>query len=162
LNSHAEQLELARQEFLTGFRAVGLELTRITAGIQQMGEEGQESFRAELAETCRSVLGAMADERREHETQLERMLSQFATAAQTWHAELTRTTESIVTRIQELQQTNVALRQIADQEEALVRLQDSLTQNLQSVRAIEAFEESIHSLNAAVHMLTIRAKAHAA
>ena len=36
------------------------------------------------------------------------------------------------------------------------------THNLQTVRAVEAFEESIHSLNAAVHMLTIRAKAHAA
>ena len=47
-------------------------------------------------------------------------------------------------------------------QEELVRLQSALTHNLQSVRAVEAFEESIHSLNAAVHMLTIRAKAHAA
>ena len=162
LNHHAEQLQETREEFLIGFRSVGLELTRITAGLQQMGEESQEAMREGLAETCRTVMQGMADERQEQANHLAAMVAQFETAAIAWREDLSRAADAIVARIKELKETQDALRGIAEQEEALVRLQDTLTQNLQSVRAIEAFEESIHSLNAAVHMLTIRAKAHAA
>ena len=115
-----------------------------------MGEESQEAMREGLAE------------RQEQANHLAAMVAQFETAAIAWREDLSRAADAIVARIKELKETQDALRGIAEQEEALVRLQDTLTQNLQSVRAIEAFEESIHSLNAAVHMLTIRAKAHAA
>jgi hypothetical protein len=65
-------------------------------------------------------------------------------------------------QFRELQRHGEVLSQFAGQEEDLIRLQTTLTHNLQSVRAMEAFEESIHSLNAAVHLLTMRTKAHAA
>jgi hypothetical protein len=93
---------------------------------------------------------------------MERTIAVFEGAAQGWHKELSRSTAAITAQLQEIQQKSEILRGIAEQEEELVRLQSALTHNLQSVRAVEAFEESIHSLNAAVHMLTIRAKAHAA
>jgi biopolymer transport protein ExbB/TolQ len=162
ISGHRQQLDEARAEFLTGFRAVGLELSRVTAGLQQMGEEYQESFQQQLTEIWQSVLAAMSDDRHDHESQMERLAALFEKSARSWQDDLARATAAVTSQIQELQHKSETLQGIADQEHALVRLQDTLTQNLQSVRAIEAFEESIHSLNAAVHMLTIRAKAHAA
>jgi hypothetical protein len=162
LSGHTQQLDEARAEFLTGFRAVGLELTRITAGLQQMGEEHQESFQQQLTQIWQSVLSAMSDDRHDHESQMERLVALFEKSVRCWRDDLVRATDAVTSQIHELQQKSEALQGVAEQEHALVRLQDTLTQNLQSVRAIEAFEESIHSLNAAVHMLTIRAKAHAA
>jgi biopolymer transport protein ExbB/TolQ len=162
LSGHMQQLDEARAEFLTGFRAVGMELSRVTAGLQQMGEEHQESFRQQLAEIWQSMLATMSDDRHDHESQMERLMALFEKSARCWHDDLARATDAVTTQMRELQQKHETLQGVAEQEHALVRLQDTLTQNLQSVRAIEAFEESIHSLNAAVHMLTIRAKAHAA
>jgi hypothetical protein len=40
----------------------------------------------------------------------------------------------------------------------LQQLQSTLTRNLQSVRALDAFEETIQSLTVAIHLLTSRSK----
>lgn len=45
------------------------------------------------------------------------------------------------------------------QEHELTRLQAKLTDNLQAIRAVETFEETLHSLTAAVHLLTARNRA---
>ncbi|MBS0263305.1 MAG: MotA/TolQ/ExbB proton channel family protein [Planctomycetes bacterium] len=162
LTGHQRQLEEARSEFLHCFRAVGMELTRVTAGLQQMGEEHQQAFHQQLAEIWQSTLAAMSADRQDHTQKIEKLITVFEKSAHTWRDDFARATESLTAQIGELQQRNELLQSVAEEEQALVRLQDTLTHNLQSVRAIEAFEESIHSLNAAVHMLTIRAKAHAA
>jgi hypothetical protein len=162
LTAHQQQLEEARAEFLNCFRAVGMELTRVTAGLQQMGEQHQEVFQTQLTEIWKSTLEAMSADRQGHAHQMEKLLAVFEKSARSWHEDFTRAAEALSAQIHELQQKNELLQNVAEEEHALVRLQDTLTHNLQSVRAIEAFEESIHSLNAAVHMLTIRAKAHAA
>ena len=162
LSGHAQQLDEARAEFLKGFRAVGLELARVTAGLQQMGEEHQGLFHTQVTEIWQAMQTEMAADRQDHEARMERTIALFERAAQGWHEDLSRSTDAITSQLQEIQQKSEILRGIAEQEEELVRLQSALTHNLQSVRAVEAFEESIHSLNAAVHMLTIRAKAHAA
>lgn len=162
LTGHAQQLEEARAEFLKGFRAVGLELARVTAGLQQMGEEHQNLFHQQVTEIWRSMQAEIAADRHDHEARMERTIALFEKAARGWHEDLSRSTDAITAQLQEVQQKSDILRGIGEQEDELIRLQSALTHNLQSVRAVEAFEESIHSLNAAVHMLTIRAKAHAA
>jgi biopolymer transport protein ExbB/TolQ len=162
LTGHAQQLEEARAEFLKGFRAVGLELARVTAGLQQMGEEHQGLFHQQVTAIWRTMQTEMAADRQDHEVRMERTIVLFEKAAQGWSEDLSRSTEAITSQLQEIQQKSEILRGIGEQEDELIRLQSALTHNLQSVRAVEAFEESIHSLNAAVHMLTIRAKAHAA
>ncbi len=54
------------------------------------------------------------------------------------------------------------LLKIVAHEEQLVGLHSQLNQNLDSLRATEQFEESIHSLNAAIHLLTAKAHSRAA
>jgi hypothetical protein len=162
LGGHAQQLDEARAEFLKGFRAVGLELMRVTAGLQQMGEDHQGLFQQQVTELWRKMQTELAADRQDHEARMARTIALFEQAAQGWHEDLSRSTSAITAQLLEIQQKSQILQGIAEQEEELVRLQSALAHNLQSVRAVEAFEESIHSLNAAVHMLTIRAKAHAA
>jgi hypothetical protein len=162
LASHTQQLDDARAEFLKGFRAVGLELSRITAGLQQMGEDHQSVFVKEIGEVWQKMHQQMAAAREDHEQQSVQSLELIAAAVRGWQDELARATAAVTAQIRELERQSQILHDVAGNEEELVRLQTTLTHNLQSVRAVEAFEESIHSLNAAVHLLTMRAKAHAA
>jgi biopolymer transport protein ExbB/TolQ len=162
LVNHGQQLEEARGEFLKGFRAVGLELSRVTAGLQQMGEEHQALFLKQVTEIWQALQTELTADRDQRQSQLQRSIESFEKAARGWHTDLTATTATLTAQLAELRENRETLQGISDQEEELLRLQNTLTHNLQSVRAVEAFEESIHSLNAAVHMLTIRAKAHAA
>jgi hypothetical protein len=46
-----------------------------------------------------------------------------------------------------------------DQETELTRLEARLADNIEAVRSVSAFEETLHSLTAAVHLLTIRNRA---
>ncbi|HLJ11665.1 MAG TPA: MotA/TolQ/ExbB proton channel family protein [Planctomycetaceae bacterium] len=162
LASHSQQLDEARDDFLTGFRAVGMELSRVTAGLQQMGEEHQQMFLKQVDDIWQALQSQMNAARQEQEGRTASSAALLENSVRGWHDDLSRATGAIIEQLQELQRHGQTLRLVAGQEEELVRLQSTLTHNLQSVRAVEAFEESIQSLNAAVHMLTIRAKAHAA
>jgi hypothetical protein len=162
LASHVQQLDDARSEFLNGFRAVGLELSRVTAGLEQMGQEHQEVFHRQVTEIWSAMQAQMASARDEHQAHFAQSLKLLDSAVRGWRSDLTEATKAIGAQVEELRRRGEILSDVAGHEGELVRLQNTLAQNLQSVRAIEAFEESIHSLNAAVHMLTIRAKAHAA
>ena len=162
LSSHSQQLQEAREEFLKGFRAVGMELSRVTAGLQQMGEEHQNLFHQEVAQMWQAIETRMASARGEYQEQTARSVALLDSAVRGWHEDLARVTTALTSQIQELLRQRELLHDVAGHEEELVRLQTTLTHNLQSVRAMEAFEESIHSLNAAVHLLTMRTKAHAA
>ncbi|MCA9071733.1 MAG: hypothetical protein KDA84_22555, partial [Planctomycetaceae bacterium] len=58
-------------------------------------------------------------------------------------------------------QKDVLLKVVAGEQE-LVRLQSRLTENLEAVRTAEAFEQTLHSLSAAVHLLSARNRPNAA
>src|SRR5205085_8220028 len=56
-----------------------------------------------------------------------------------------------------MQQFAATLTQMQENEGQLLRLQQLLQQNLAGLSASGSFEEAVHSLNAAVHLLTARA-----
>ena len=74
-----------------------------------------------------------------------------------WQKQLERSTAAAGDQLDELRRQGEILLQIVGQEEQLARLQGRLTENLEAVRATEKFEEALHSLSAAVHLLTARA-----
>ncbi len=162
LTNHSQQLEEARADFLKSFRAVGLELTRVTAGLQQMGEEHQNLFHREVSQVWETMQAQIASSRGEHQEHLARSVGLLEKAVHGWQEDLAKATAAMTAQLHELQRHGELLHSVSGHEEELVRLQTTLTHNLQSVRAMEKFEESIHSLNAAVHLLTMRTKAHAA
>ena len=77
-------------------------------------------------------------------------------------AELQECTRATSQQMSALQQQSELLLRIVGQEEELTRLQGLLSDNLQAVRVAETLEETLHNLNAAVHVLTARAKPKAA
>jgi hypothetical protein len=162
LASHSQQLAEAREDFLKCFRAVGLELSRVTAGLQQMGEEHQSLFHKEVHEVWQAMQAKIESSRGEHHEHLARSVALLENAVRGWQDDLAKATAAMTAQLHELHRHGEVLQNITGGEEELVRLQSALTHNLQSVRAMEKFEESIHSLNAAVHLLTMRTKAHAA
>jgi biopolymer transport protein ExbB/TolQ len=54
-------------------------------------------------------------------------------------------------------QQNATLAKLQEDEKHLLRLQESLTRNLDALAGAGSFEEAVHSLTAAVHLLTVRA-----
>lgn len=56
----------------------------------------------------------------------------------------------------ELRHQGEILLQIVGEERQLARLESRLAENLDAIRAAERFDETLHSLNAAVHLLTAR------
>jgi biopolymer transport protein ExbB/TolQ len=162
LTNHSQQLDQAREDFLKAFRAVGLELTRVTAGLQQMGEEHQSLFHEQVSQVWETMQSQIASSRGEHHEQLSRSVAQLEKVVHGWQDDLAKATAAMTAQLHELQRHGELLHNVSGHEEDLIRLQTTLTHNLQSVRAMEKFDESIHSLNAAVHLLTMRTKAHAA
>jgi hypothetical protein len=79
-----------------------------------------------------------------------------------WQDDLSRATTAINEQLKELQRQGEVLLKITAQEEQLVKVQERLSDNLTAVHTAEAFEETLLSLNAAVHLLTARTKPKAA
>lgn len=61
-------------------------------------------------------------------------------------------------QMEALHQQGQLLMQIFEKEDQLMRIQERLDQNLETVRAAETFDETLHNLAAAVHMLTARTR----
>jgi biopolymer transport protein ExbB/TolQ len=83
------------------------------------------------------------------------------------HAERLATTEKVSGKLLEqvaglaaaVTQQHAALAKLQEGERQLVRLQETLARNLDSLAGAGSFEEAVHSLTAAVHLLTARASA---
>ena len=108
-----------------------------------------------------------------HMQQLAEVRSEFLTTFQQASGELTASLAEVATAVKESGRTHATLQetverqlsavlQLSGQEEQLLRLETRLTENLDAVRAAETFEQTLHSLNAAVHLLTARANPKAA
>ena len=158
LSGHAHDLATVRSEFLNGFRNVATELSQVVSSLQQSTAESQTQFGEQVAATWNKLESHLASVQAEQKSFLgdaSRLLSDSMTA---WHGDLAAATEAVRSQLAEMQTQSALLKSLNDQTGELDRLQTVLTHNLQTMRAIEAFEETIQSLNAAVHLLTIRSK----
>ncbi len=129
LVDHDEQLRSVRTEFLESFRTVAEQLQQVVAEFR----ESQSHLFTQAAE---------------HN---EQMCQRGEQAVDSLRSDLNRQVDALG------EQKDVLL-QVVTQEIELSRLQDRLTENLEALRTTEALEETIHSLNGAVHMLTARVR----
>jgi len=162
LIEHNQQLVASREEFLAGMRTVAGELARAASGFEATLERQQARFTEQVTTISARLGGLLSELREEHRHQATALAGALAEAVRGWQADLSAATSAVHSQMQELRHQAELLRGITEQERELVRLQTALEHNLQSVRAVEAFDESIQNLNAAVHLLTTRAKGLAA
>jgi hypothetical protein len=118
--------------------------------------------RGELVDACRRVAvdlqSAVHDLR---DSQAELLATQARQQESLWLRAAEAVTDlrgDLAGQVEELGRQKEVLLQVVSQEADLARLQNRLNENLHALRGAEALEETLHSLSAAVHLLTARAK----
>jgi len=158
LTSHTEQLELSRSEFLEGFRAVSSELSGVVAALRNSASISQAQFSASVDTTWRRLETHLEVVQGEQKTFLHDSTRLLSESFAGWHSDLQESSHALQAQLTELRGHAEILRSIAAQTGELEALQTTLTHNLQTVRALDAFEQTIQSLNAAIHLLTARSR----
>jgi len=162
LSDHAEQLTATRVEFLNAFQTAAEEMSRTAAESRTAQREMQQDFGRQFSELCGNVCNALQQMQNEQQIRMERVTADIAQRIAAWQEQLQQSTDSGREQLEELRQQRETLLELASQEERLGQLQQRLTDNLAALRSTESFEETLHSLSAAVHLLTARVRPQAA
>ncbi len=147
---HGEVADLVRQNAQAVLRTTD-EVVRRQADVWARALEEINRRHAEAAAKAEQRLGAAL------EAALERTLSSHAerlAAAEKVSGQLLEQVASLAAAVT---RQHAALAQLQEGERQLVRLQETLARNLDSLAGAGSFEEAVHSLTAAVHLLTARA-----
>lgn len=162
LIDHSHQLSEMRGEFLQAFREAASELSGgLSAGFEvQQGL--QESLSDQLEQLWQKIHTDIAQRGDDAKTMTEGLLESVSQRVDGWQSQLQQATEAGSGQLEELRQQREMLLEMGRQEDQLVRLQARLSENLEAVRSAETFEQTVHTLNAAVHLLTVRMNPKAA
>ncbi|MBL8850334.1 MAG: MotA/TolQ/ExbB proton channel family protein [Planctomycetaceae bacterium] len=158
LSRHADQLAALRGELTQAFERLSQqrmeaerELRTREAAIVERWEAGS----AKLADALAANQSA-ADER------TARMLSQLSAQFDGWRSQLQSATSALETHVGRLTEQEARVCDLLEQGDSVISLEEKLNGNLQALRAAETFESTMHSLSAAVHLLTAHARQRAA
>ncbi|QDT90707.1 MotA/TolQ/ExbB proton channel family protein [Gimesia algae] len=163
LGSHSSQLESLRNEFLNAYQATTEQIELMLTRWQEKQTESNSSFSTNLAQIWNEVHQDVISAQTRQTSQIELATKEIAGEVRQWNQQLKDTSEVSTLQIEALNSQSENLLKIVGQEEHLVGLQKRLTENLDAIRATETFEETLHSLSAAVHLLTARSnRNHAA
>lgn len=162
LNDHSAQLRNVRQDFLSAFEQAAERFTNALAADRESREEREASSQQQFEHIWQRVSDDLEAVIRSHDAHTEDVIDGLMERLKIWQAGLERNTQSIESQMERLQALTESLLKLADQEEQLVRVERQLSENLDSVRAAETFDQTLHNLTAAVHLLTARAKPKAA
>lgn len=165
LAQHAESLAESRAQLLTAHDEMSRQLV---ADVQQMLEQRQRSEEATLTSLFALARQMTESIERQGQAQAEHVQQLLASSAEhvtrwenradAWQRQLATLTDSLAGQSAAILDYGAQLERIANHEASLLRLQDQLNQNLESIRAAESFDETLHNLSAAVHLLTARAR----
>lgn len=162
LGDHAKQLEETRAEFLNAFRTAADTMQRSMTESHAAQRDLQESLHAKMTglwSECREDLHELYE--RQHQ-RLETLTAGMSERIAAWQQQLEVVTETSREQVDELGRQRDVLLQLSTQEERLAQLQERLTDNLSALQTTANFEETLHSLSAAVHLLTARTRPQAA
>ena len=158
LDQHADHLADLRGEFLQALEELTRQRSEAEAAIR--------SREAELIsrwEAGSEKLGAVLDAaQRAADERNAQMLSDLSQQLDGWKSQLQTTTESLQGHVQQLVRQEELLCGLLERGGDVISLEKDLNENLQALRATETFEQTMHSLSAAVHLLTAHARQRAA
>jgi hypothetical protein len=158
LASHAQDLQSARQEFLEGFRMAGEELRRVTTTLQATATASQSELARQMATTWERFESHLAGVQSQQQAFVAESGRVVQDAFAGWHADLDRTVQALEAQLAEARGQSQSLRELAGQTAQLEHLQATLSRNMQTVQALDGFEQAIASLNAAIHLLSARSR----
>ena len=161
LTHHSRLLDESRSELLQAVKTHSQELVAVVRELQTEQQHVKERFGHQL-ENLWGRIEEQADvwqqaSREQSEQQIGGMLQ----AVSSWHDKLGQATEVVQQQISQLSRQEELLQSIVQGEGELLQLEGALRQNLQTVRSLDTLDETLHSLSAAVHLLSARSR-HAA
>ena len=162
LDDHWQQLAEARVDFLSAFKNAADSLHETMADSRAAQRDMQREFGDQFGLLWHNVQGEMRslhDDQRQH---WRKFTGELCDRLAGWQEQLREASATGREQVDELKQQGELLLQLSAQEERLARLQERLTENLDALRGAQSFEETLHSLTAAVHLLTARAHPRAA
>lgn len=162
LASHTEQLEKMRAEFLASYHLVSQHITTTIENIESDRKVHDSARQQQLEHWTTMLREDIAAATRQQQWQLRNTIDEFASRLERWQSSLQQLTASSESHATTLARHSGQLMQIVGHEENLTALQARLTENLAAIRNTEQFEESILSLNAAIHLLSARIHSRAA
>ena len=162
LSDHAQQLAAARMEFVTAFEQSSATIARQVAESQASLVEQQERSAALIAQTWQSFHTDLCEARDGQTLAMTRLTDSMTGAAMGWSDRLEEATRATTDQLRELRDQGLMLLKITEGESELIRLEERLAQNLDSVRVADSLEETLLNLNAAVNLMTARTKGKAA
>ncbi len=130
---------------------------RWTQSLEQQQRQIEKALQLGLTQTLEHHVQQLAEVRAN-----ELHLEAFGQTVKAWQENLQTVQSTSQSLVAELNAQGRLLLKITEQEEGLHQLQSQLNTNLQAVRNAGAFEETLHTLNAAVHLLTNRTHLKAA
>ena len=156
LAEQQRQINHGRDRFLAACENLAGSLSEI----QQAWETGQrelhETSGRQLTTLWDQVHGDLKDLRRDQKQLVDESTASFREQTDAWLQEWTRVAQVIADQVAALQQQGELLQRLATDQTDLNQLQQRLSDNLEAVRAAETLEQTLHGLNAAVHLLTIK------
>ncbi len=164
--NHAQQLQAFRAEFVAAYSAVSESLLAEVVDREQQRTAANRELRETLDQFAHNLQQGLTSQlERQHAgtehilQQLAHRLASFQQSLDGWGEQFGQLSQSTTQHTLQLHQQTATLSQLVGSESALQGLQHRLNENLEAVRTAETFDETLHNLTAAVHMLTARARA---
>lgn len=162
LSEHSGQLAEFRQEFIAAYQQTTASLSEQLQRSNQQRRDADVQLLERLATIQDSLLAHVENSQAESRQQNEALLAETRADMEQWRQELAANTAAMRSQQECLAQQTQLLTRLLDQGTDLRSLQVQLSENLETLRAAETFEQTMHSLSAAVHLLTAHARPKAA
>ena len=155
-SDHADQLDAVRRSFLQAFQAASGTLEKAIGTWESQQMQLSKRIDERIETILSSVHGELSSLHVEQRQQLEMLVTSLRAESTAWRTELQQMGGQLSEQSQQMQQSAAGIAEIVQQTDALERLQQQLSNNLETVRVAETFDQTMHSLSAAVHLLTAR------
>jgi biopolymer transport protein ExbB/TolQ len=162
LDEHRRLVDELQHKVLAAFDACSQMLVDSLESADQRRQVHQETMAVSMQQMGRQLSEHLLEAQSGFERRQLALAESMSVQVGLWQDRLEGATQAIERQITTLTQQGELLAQVVENEEHLVRLQDRLTDNLEAVRAAATFDETLHQLTAAVHLLTTRVRSHAA
>ncbi|WP_373652767.1 MotA/TolQ/ExbB proton channel family protein [Schlesneria sp. DSM 10557] len=162
LVDHSQQMATVRSEFMTAFQSastsIGQQLNEARTALAEQQRLGCE----QIARTWDQFRNEITQTRDEYAQQLTALTQEISAEVGGWQNQLETSTTAMTRQFEELRQQGDVFLKLTENESELVRLESRLAENLEAVKVVESLEHTLLNLNAAVNLLTARAKTKAA
>lgn len=162
LSDHAQLLRGLREEFVAAYREISDESDRQRTASREHLTAEHEQLRLAWRAAWAEMRSELQQERSERAAAGQALLAGFSEQVQATVDQLAETTRAVDTQLDAISHQTELLAQLAGAEERLAGLQARLSDNLETLQAAETLEQTLHSLNAAIHLLTARTRPVAA